>query len=521
MSPDDKREPNDPDEQESWADLFGSVFESADEVTSRIGPEEIEKRLRRTIRDVTGDAETAPDTTAEPPVAGPQAAAVAERGPATAVSPATEGMAGSTGSTLYLSVGPRSFTVTLDRLVDKSAASLPRRSKWKLAGWFQADRSHRDRQPLANWAGQVRPASFWAGLDSAARQIFGGLAGELRYSPGDTLMREGETADQVMVILDGWTRVSVRDGGGERVVAYRGPGDLLGERAALQVSIRSATVVAVENVLALVMRTQDFAAFISAYPGVLKKIEDLIYKRLTEEPVSTEYGENLEALAAHDRAQHRSADRPGLEPGWTDESRTDESRIGGGTCTVVATDVVGFGGPVRNDEDRSIVRRAMLDMTHSALHGMQGCLFEDRGDGMLIVAPAAVPTQAVVQRLTGALPPALRRHNRVYNVCAQIQMRIAVDRGLVESEGWGMTGRAVSRAVRLLEAPALSQEISSSRANMGVIVSSDVYDTAIRPRSEPISHGGYGQVRIEDDGGAHQAWIQMIDPVPERLVAWA
>jgi hypothetical protein len=76
MSPDDKREPNDPDEQESWADLFGSVFESADEVTSRIGPEEIEKRLRRTIRDVTGDAETAPDTPAEPPVAGPQAAAV-------------------------------------------------------------------------------------------------------------------------------------------------------------------------------------------------------------------------------------------------------------------------------------------------------------------------------------------------------------------------------------------------------------------------------------------------------------
>ncbi len=72
------------------------------------------------------------------------------------------------------------------------------------------------------------------------------------------------------------------------MVAHRGPGDLIGEGAALQGNVRSATVVAVGAVRALVMRTQDFAAFIGAYPEVSAIIEQLIKERLTEEPAGRE-----------------------------------------------------------------------------------------------------------------------------------------------------------------------------------------------------------------------------------------
>jgi len=44
-------------------------------------------------------------------------------------------------------------------------------------------------------------------------------------------------------------------------------------------------VVAIQRVDALVMRTEDFAAFISTYPAVLKIVEDQIYHRLREGPV--------------------------------------------------------------------------------------------------------------------------------------------------------------------------------------------------------------------------------------------
>ena len=87
-----------------------------------------------------------------------------------------------------------------------------------------------------------------------------------------------------MVILGGWTQVTVRHNGSERVIAERGPGQLVGERAALRSHVRSATVTALTEVKALVMRTDDFASFISAHSRVLDVVENQIYQRLTEDP---------------------------------------------------------------------------------------------------------------------------------------------------------------------------------------------------------------------------------------------
>jgi CRP-like cAMP-binding protein len=74
------------------------------------------------------------------------------------------------------------------------------------------------------------------------------------------------------------------ENGIEGVLAERGPGQLVGERGALQVSVRSASVIALETVQALVVRTADFAAFISAHPAVLDAVERQLYDRLTELP---------------------------------------------------------------------------------------------------------------------------------------------------------------------------------------------------------------------------------------------
>ena len=464
------------DEQGTWKDLFGSVFDLADEVTARISPDEIEERLRRTLR-------RAKRADAGPPV--DSSSAVTAQGPVTPEPPAGE------SATVHFSLGSRSLTVTLDRAAERSPASWrrsPRRWVAARPGFRRPRWGPGDPGGLTGLSSRVNPASFWATLHPAERQLFWRLAGEKSYPAGRALMREGDRSDHVVVILDGRTMVSVRDGAAERVVAYRGPGDLIGERAALQGYARSATVVAVEAVHALVMRTQDFAAFISAHPAVLSFIEKLINERFDEEPDGPAYDPDL---------PHRPAsDRPG--PGALADQKS----------TLVATNVLGFDWLLRSAEDRRIMHAAMVKMTRSALTGLgEECLFEDQRDGMLVVVPPGVPTPAIVGRLTGALPAALRWHNRIYNICAQLQLRIAVDTA--------PAGRPdPATAGQLLATPALARAISSSRANLGMIVSSSVYDTAIRPYGGPVD---YQPVRVQGTGSSQQAWMQLIDPAPDRL----
>lgn len=503
------------DEQETWKDLFGSVFDLANEVTSRISPDEIEERLRRTLRRATGDADAGPEAPVEAAGTGSSPVeSVAARGPAT----------NSCGGTVHLSLRSRSLTVTLDRSVQRRPASLRRPLKWRLAGWPGGTGALRDRWGPGNWpatrkprwgandpaalvyfSARARPGSFWAKLNPAEQELFWRLAREATYRAGETLMREGETPDDVVVIFSGRTMVSVRDGVAERVVAYRGPGDLIGERAVLQLTVRSATVVAVETVQALVLRTQDFASFISAHPAVLSFIEEMINKRLNEEPPGPEYGPGLTGRPDGDR----SAQRPGPEPG----SAAD------GQSTVVAASVLGFDRMLCSSGDRRIMHTAMIEMTRSALAGMgEDCRFEDRDDGMLVVVPPAVPTPAIMERLTGTLPASVRWHNRIYNVFAQVQLRIAVDTGPVSGQDQVVADEVLGQAGQLLKTPALTKAISSSRANLGMIVSSSVYDTAVRPYGGPV---GYQPVRIERRGSLQQAWMHVIDPAPDRLTRTA
>ncbi len=79
-------------------------------------------------------------------------------------------------------------------------------------------------------------------------------------------MEEGERADHVMVILGGRVEIRVDENDGERVVAVRGLGQLVGERAALKVGVRSATVVALESVWALVGADQGFRGLLTCVP---------------------------------------------------------------------------------------------------------------------------------------------------------------------------------------------------------------------------------------------------------------
>ncbi|HEX9645645.1 MAG TPA: cyclic nucleotide-binding domain-containing protein [Acidimicrobiia bacterium] len=104
---------------------------------------------------------------------------------------------------------------------------------------WAAEQTH-DRSP---WHDVEVPAEV-ADVETATErdvslQIMGATCHSLRkYREGEELVRQGEPAVEVMLVLDGLTDVVV-DGA---VVAEAGPGSILGERAALEGGRRTATV---------------------------------------------------------------------------------------------------------------------------------------------------------------------------------------------------------------------------------------------------------------------------------------
>jgi CRP-like cAMP-binding protein len=121
-------------------------------------------------------------------------------------------------------------------------------------------------------------------------EMFGAVAGEdlapvavvaqeMSFRPGENLVRQGEPGEGLYVIVDG--EVSVRiDGEGE--VAMRRPGNVVGEMAVLSGGPRTASCVAVGDVLALKVRRDDFLELLAERPALALGVIAVLTERLDE-----------------------------------------------------------------------------------------------------------------------------------------------------------------------------------------------------------------------------------------------
>ncbi|MFD0539696.1 Crp/Fnr family transcriptional regulator [Actinomadura luteofluorescens] len=139
------------------------------------------------------------------------------------------------------------------------------------------------RQRSLRQAESARRPGFWHGLTTIERAAFLALAREVVHPVGAVLWTEGQDADHTFVIKASSVRISVERDGRERFVAFRGPGDIIGERAALLLRRRSATVVAMDALHVLCLTTQEFVAYLSDHPHVVAVLEREMYDRMTEQ----------------------------------------------------------------------------------------------------------------------------------------------------------------------------------------------------------------------------------------------
>ncbi|MFA1546796.1 cyclic nucleotide-binding domain-containing protein [Actinomadura chokoriensis] len=152
--------------------------------------------------------------------------------------------------------------------------------------------------------GSSQRPGFWLSLTTIEKAEFLATAQEVVYAAGTVLWEEGQAADQTIVIKFGSVRVSIERDGRKRIIAFRGPGDIIGERAALMLRRRSATIVAMEPLHALRVTTQQFVTYLSNHPRVVAVMEREMYERLTEQSGHMHGPQSVETGMEQYRAAH-------------------------------------------------------------------------------------------------------------------------------------------------------------------------------------------------------------------------
>ncbi|MEU5882897.1 Crp/Fnr family transcriptional regulator [Spirillospora sp. NPDC047279] len=147
---------------------------------------------------------------------------------------------------------------------------------------------------------------FWNDLDVPQREALRQVARPRGFPARAPLCYQGEESDHIIIIKEGWAKVtSATEDGHDVVLAVRGPGDLVCESAVLGSRRRSATVTALSPLSALVIPAARFTAFLDAHPrvwmlvsGTLVRRQDDADRRL-QAHVSAKGTQRLALLLAH------------------------------------------------------------------------------------------------------------------------------------------------------------------------------------------------------------------------------
>ena len=341
--------------------------------------------------------------------------------------------------------------------------------------------------------------SFWSSLDAQERADFVADAHLCLFQPGMTLCQQDERTNTALVITSGWAKVSITSADRERIVAFRGPGDLVGERAALATQARSASVAAFNDVTALAMPAERFRGYLLDH----QRVGDLL--QFQEDERTFEDSPRVLARTGQQSTDEAATDQFGADDGLPSSVRPPHRLVRGTphdamSSSILLTDLAGFGDRRRTDDDRRIMREMLYRILRDAFGrshlAWSQCHQEDRGDGTLTVVPSAVPTEALVDPLVAVLAAALRHHNRQSAECVRLRLRLAIHTGPVAADADGVHGQALIDTARLLEAPALKTAMSEQGADLGVITSSHVYHTVVAHTVGLTDPAEYRPVRV-------------------------
>lgn len=129
----------------------------------------------------------------------------------------------------------------------------------------------------AGWA----PGTFLGGLAPAAADELLGQSVRRRYEAGRTILREGALESHVVVLENGFAKVTTAVEGFETLLGIRVPGELIGEIGALTGSPRNATVTACGTVEARIITRAGLEQFLRRHPAASNLVMAVIARQLS------------------------------------------------------------------------------------------------------------------------------------------------------------------------------------------------------------------------------------------------
>jgi CRP-like cAMP-binding protein len=106
---------------------------------------------------------------------------------------------------------------------------------------------------------------------------------ERSFKPGEYLIRQGESAVGLMVVISGRVRVERTNAAGEsEELAQKGENEVFGEMAVFDGSPCSVSVAALSPTSCLVLPSWEFNAFLKAHPEAALELLPLVVGRFRE-----------------------------------------------------------------------------------------------------------------------------------------------------------------------------------------------------------------------------------------------
>ena len=131
--------------------------------------------------------------------------------------------------------------------------------------------------------GDTADGALLAYLAEPDRAYLLGLGVRRTFKAKDFVLLQGDPSDHVHLLLSGWVRVSaVMEDGHEVLYALRGPGDVIGDLAALHGWPRTATVRSLEPCVVVQLTGAQFLRSLRDRPGVAMAMLKSMAKRLRD-----------------------------------------------------------------------------------------------------------------------------------------------------------------------------------------------------------------------------------------------
>lgn len=119
-------------------------------------------------------------------------------------------------------------------------------------------------------------------LNKRELQALGQGCQERQYSAGTTIVSQGDTGVGLYVIKSGKVRIlhASSPDRAEEELGTAGPGEVLGEMALLDDLPRSASIVAIDDVTALLLPVWEFRTVLQSHPDIALKLLTVLSRRL-------------------------------------------------------------------------------------------------------------------------------------------------------------------------------------------------------------------------------------------------